>query len=278
MSEALVRAGAPAATPTPRLEARPGGRIRGSSKVCHGIVLSARGPLKNMRASAPHAQAAYERHGLHRERGGKEGRRSMRLTARRMATRLATSPKWQAVPLGLAGAARLARRPRRGVPRAQAGQGLRQDRQPRGASCAPAPRDQARAAPALPGVLRGDVGGAELASGAAPARRGSLRRRMRSSARRRRGGSLRANGCLERAQAPKGRRHLPRAAPGHRRAHARLLYAERIRHRAADRRARRATASWSSAAPACSSPIATSARSSCCGTACGPMCASTRST
>src|SRR6476646_10839532 len=38
---------------------------------------------------------------LEPERGEKPRRRSMRLTARRMATRLATSQKWQAVPLGL---------------------------------------------------------------------------------------------------------------------------------------------------------------------------------
>ena len=57
---------------------------------------------------------------------------------------------------------------------------------------------------------------------------------------------------------------------------ARLLHAERIRHRAAGRRQASAPLSWSSAAPACSSLIATSAPSSCCGTVCGPTCASTR--
>ena len=52
----------------------------------------------------------------------------------------------------------------------------------------------------------------------------------------------------------------------------------RIRHRAAARGRIRNCASWSSAAPACSSPTATSARSSCSGTGSGPTCCITAST
>ena len=85
-----------------------------------------------------------------------------------------------------------------------------------------------------------------------------------------------ANEALGRPAPPEGRRDLPRAPPGGRRTDARLLHAERIRHRAAGRRQAAAIASWSSAARACWSRTATSGPSSSCGTACGPMCASTR--
>ena len=45
-----------------------------------------------------------------------------------------------------------------------------------------------------------------------------------------------ANEVVGRPAPPEGRRHLPRPAPGGRRTDARLLHAERIRHRAAGRR------------------------------------------
>ena len=201
----------------------------------------------------------------------------MRYTARRMASRLASSPKWQAVPGGLLALRALSDAGDATFRSAQARQGLRQDRQPRGAADAPVARHQAGAAVALQSLLRGDVGRPHPARRAAPPRRGSVRRRLRSPARRRRGGSL-CQRAVGRPAPPEGGRHLPRAAPGSRRAHARLLHAERIRHRPAHRRASRTIASWSSAAPACSSPTATSGPSSCFGTGCGPTCASTRST
>ena len=98
----------------------------------------------------------------------------MRLTARRMATRLATSQKWQAVPLGLV--ALRALRDGRGVafPARKPDKVYGKIGNLEVRLRKPSPRDKARAAPALPSVLRGDVGGAELQSGAASPRRGSL--------------------------------------------------------------------------------------------------------
>ena len=201
----------------------------------------------------------------------------MKYTARRMASRLAKQPQMAGSPRRVAGPARAARCGRSRLPSAQAGQGLRQDRQPRGAADAPAARHQARATVALQSLLRGDVGHPDVARRAAPPRRGSLRRRLRSPARRRRGSGP-------------GQRFMGRAAP-HTRSSGPTAFCARKSPSARSASTRRANttsrrssppsrtiASWSLGARACSSRTATSGQSSFCGTGCGRMCASTRST
>ena len=101
-----------------------------------------------------------------------------------------------------------------------------------------------------------------------------VRRALRPPARARPRGEAEAVPQAEAA----GRRHLSPAAPGGGGPAFRLLHRRRVRRRAAASRPIRTCASSSSAAPACSRPTATSARSSCSGTASGPMCSTTAST
>ena len=138
-----------------------------------------------------------------------------------------------------------------------------------------AERDPARAAAALQGLLRGDVGGCRTAPRCS---RGATSTSTTRSA------TICSCSITRRARKPfrkpkpQGRRHLPPAAPGGGGPPFRLLHRGRIRHRAAARGLSGPALPRARPLLRPASPIATSARSSCSGTASGPMSCTTAST
>ena len=201
----------------------------------------------------------------------------MKYTARRMASRLASSPKWQAVPGGLlalralrdaSGAAFPLRKPDKVYGKIGTLE-VRLTRRRRDIKLAQR--------------LRYKVFYEEMS--AVPTLRAELRRRdedpydavcdhllvideAASSGERSRGAACAAR----RSSAPTA--SCARRSPNGRSASTRRANTTSRRWSPPSR----GIASWSSAARACWSRTATSGPSSCCGTACGPMCASTRST